>query len=1573
MPHESALPELLARQFQRVRHRLTGVSVASGVGLTLFVTGLVLAAGLMLDLTFDLPLWFRLFLLIGAGISLLASSIVGVIVPLFRKVQPEELAAIVETAHPGLNERLLSTIELSQARETGEDTGSPLMQEWLLEETISFAKQADFADAVDGKQAIRRCWLGGTVLLALLLPLVFATDAYAVLVSRFFNPWGNYERIQNLVLTVREADRVTARNEDVRIKVEPSWRFQESELPESVWLEWRSVGGDKQRRRLDWDQDENLFVGILNRIEQSFEYSVFGGGARTKTHFMQVVDRPEVVKFSSDVTPPPYTGEPAERQEAALGEIACVEQSQLEFQAAFNKPIVSAELLWLSPSRRQQERPRPVEALDDGTEIYKKSPFVLDEDRVAGRLSLKAELDGHSGQFAIRVVDEHGLTSPLDDVRQLTVLPDEAPLIQFADREQYAEARTGDVVEIPVVATDDFGLAAVELHYDLVRSPESIESLTLEVPRANLGMSGLQHLFKLDLTEYQLMPGMQVTFRARATDERPVPFPNETWTETRSIQIKSDAKPYGESTVSDQQHRTEQVMENLQFELEKQKNEAKRLQDEARQSSKDDEPWESQQELGDLNQKTQELQEQFEKLGALLEQQALFEHLGEQSLKIGEEQLQKAQQKVEQAQRSESQEREQSLGEAASELDKASKDLQKLQDEYHKMAMLQRDLLELNRLAANTERLAEHVDELMSQHQQMATQPEPIRPEQQQRWEQNHRNLFQEHQQLSQDLDNLLSRRPDLIDAARNNLKFELAQLAREAEKLARQQNELAEATRKNGEQSANEMVAIHKQQSQLNEETKKLASELNLPNHDDQQITANESSKQARESLEKGNRADAVAAHRRAEHELNDLAQTLENGLKLPQDPGEAAQTLADRQRDLIQGMKQIDPNASERERHEQLAKLGREQTALSLAAEQLPRADVINPSRDPAVNKTREAAQNFAQKNREAAQDRAQEAANLLQQTADILKRNSQLPQDPVEAVEKLAERQQQLADSLAKISPDAAEDERNKQLAELSPEQAAVQLGLEQLPAEGTLKTAKDQAVDKTRKATDSVRAKDTKAAAEQAKLAAEALRQFAEQMKQNPELAKTEKPDAPPFPGSELAQKARELAQRQGEMAKQLEATSATSQDALPTDERLAGLPSFPELMRAQEILADQASRLEQETKQNTPQSPDAQQRSREFAQQARQAAEAILRMDKDGAKTSLAEAAESAKQAATALNEASDNEVPPTLREFAEIAAAEQQRISEQMQQLAELQSTSQMQRELQQSLQEQTSTLTDQLTQRSTELRAPALDRQPRAEQAERAATKADEADQSMQQAIAQMANANQGRASEIGKQAAETLRQAAQEAKDSSEHHNPDNAPENTVPGEVGQQVAHASQFLEAAGEQLSQLGIPQQVAQSSEEGVPMDAGDEGPPPSSPEGDEPMGSGQSQGSGSPSEMLRQAAQSMRKAAGEAGMTASQQPGQQSGQNQADASAASASSDFGNEALAKLIELEASLGRMSERNWGELPGELQSELMESSSRRADGDYARLIRRYFQEISRARNPLLEESSQENREE
>jgi hypothetical protein len=45
------------------------------------------------------------------------------------------------------------------------------------------------------------------------------------------------------------------------------------------------------------------------------------------------------------------------------------------------------------------------------------------------------------------------------------------------------------------------------------------------------------------------------------------------------------------------------------------------------------------------------------------------------------------------------------------------------------------------------------------------------------------------------------------------------------------------------------------------------------------------------------------------------------------------------------------------------------------------------------------------------------------------------------------------------------------------------------------------------------------------------------------------------------------------------------------------------------------------------------------------------------------------------------------------------------------------------------------------------------------------------------------------------------------------------------------------------------------------------------------------------------------------------------------------------------------------------RNWGQLPGTLKSELLESTRRTTDGDYAKPTRRYFQDISKSRSPEI----------
>jgi hypothetical protein len=227
------LPDLLTSQFHRLHRRLAGISIAGGLGLTLFVTCSLLAIVLLMDVLLDLSISFRAGMLVLVPVVAFAMACWSMVRPWARRYSVAELAALVEASHPELHERLISTVEIAEQRSQHEPVGSELMQAWLLQQTVDFARVNDFSDVIDARRAIRRCWMGGMALFALLLPLVFASNAYAVLWTRFLNPWGNLERPQNLVLTIDNPDRTVGRGDDVLILAHPSWRFAEGTLPES--------------------------------------------------------------------------------------------------------------------------------------------------------------------------------------------------------------------------------------------------------------------------------------------------------------------------------------------------------------------------------------------------------------------------------------------------------------------------------------------------------------------------------------------------------------------------------------------------------------------------------------------------------------------------------------------------------------------------------------------------------------------------------------------------------------------------------------------------------------------------------------------------------------------------------------------------------------------------------------------------------------------------------------------------------------------------------------------------------------------------------------------------------------------------------------------------------------------------------------------------------------------------------------------------------------------------------------------------------------------------------------------
>jgi hypothetical protein len=88
------------------------------------------------------------------------------------------------------------------------------------------------------------------------------------------------------------------------------------------------------------------------------------------------------------------------------------------------------------------------------------------------------------------------------------------------------------------------------------------------------------------------------------------------------------------------------------------------------------------------------------------------------------------------------------------------------------------------------------------------------------------------------------------------------------------------------------------------------------------------------------------------------------------------------------------------------------------------------------------------------------------------------------------------------------------------------------------------------------------------------------------------------------------------------------------------------------------------------------------------------------------------------------------------------------------------------------------------------------------------------------------------------------------------------------------------------------------------------------------------------------------------------------QPGQQAQNQQAQpgqpgqAGSGEGSTGTGNQQTADLSPLDVQLKRHAAKNWGQLPGKLQTEILQSAQRKANGDYAKLIKLYFQEISKA---------------
>jgi hypothetical protein len=788
-----SLPSDLSKRLRQLELRMRKLALLRGTGMLALLLTAGISLSILIDLKWELSVGLRTGILTVVGLGAGWVTLRYIVWPCVAKVSQAELATIVEKSHPELVERLSSIVELNDPSIPEGHRGSALMRELLTQQTLTTTTSLAFSESVSNLRAIRTTVVGAVAVFLLMVPFLFSPKGYGLLWQRFFSPWGNFESGGNLYFEVENGNRVVARGSDVVINAKANWRQSAEERPETIWLNWSDSTGESDSRRMDFNKESETYVTTLPHVFDPFDFSISSGRARTQGFHVSVKEAPAVTSATLDVQPPAYTGMNALHHDGVIGEIPVFTNSGLTFRLLFNKPVEAAELVWaiennIALQKNNQRENQPQDAVHHPAVF-----FALSADRKSAELETTAKV---GGQILFLLTDEHGLHNQEEPRRVLVITADAAPLIQLAGSDQPRLAQPTDHVAVDMLATDDIGVTELELHYHILNGHQGM----LTVDAAELGGQTVSHQFDLDLSSLGLAEGDAVTYRIRAADERPVPGPNESWSVSRVLTISENAKSLNSIDVAELQTSMQKSLDAIREELKINRERVADLQKTAQNNLQLEKAFQRNDELPRLGQEQFQLAQRLERLSWDYAQHLLYQNLTEKMQEVSRKDLPEASQTIRQAASADAREKVAGLKQNENQLQQAEDKLKDVAGTFNELAELERDLLDLNRLAEEAEQLAQNLRDLENMLNN------PSKGETPQQKQDRERKIAQQQQALQQqkeELDDLLKRRPELVDAARQQQLKQLGELARRLLQLADPEELLAETLQEESQRPA--------------------------------------------------------------------------------------------------------------------------------------------------------------------------------------------------------------------------------------------------------------------------------------------------------------------------------------------------------------------------------------------------------------------------------------------------------------------------------------------------------------------------------------------------------------------------------------------------------------------------------------------------------------------------------------------------------------------------------------------------------------------------------------------------
>ena len=462
-----------------------------------------------------------------------------------RKIPSDEVAFLIEQRHPGLNNSLISSVQLTAAGRpagAGEDPkggaaaagGSASLIGALLARTAAAIGPIAPGDAVDWSRL--RGPLRAAGVLAALTLVVGGIEPSALSGSwrLLTHPIQSIPPRALLIETAPAAGRVLL-GRPVTLSARTAGRRTKT-LSVEIAPEgggggggWGGGGGPRvveMTRGPDGPKGEGRFTHRAGPVRASFTYRAFVGGDSSEPKRLEAVPPPAVGEMEVTYTYPRYARLKREVRKGT-GYVRALKGTEITLSLKTNKPVESGRLVFQSGAEVPLDRTDP------------RNP--------KGRFIVMAK-----DSYRIVLRDRWGFENP-DPVRYaVDVAPDRIPAVELLSPKGGLTVNGGETLALSYLARDDFGLEDIRLVVDIAAGGRSggkrsgsaggrREFLVSKIGGAKRWESGR---YEWDLRDLGLAPGAVVTARLVVRDNDAISGSKEGFSKPLRIRVRSPGEEH---------------------------------------------------------------------------------------------------------------------------------------------------------------------------------------------------------------------------------------------------------------------------------------------------------------------------------------------------------------------------------------------------------------------------------------------------------------------------------------------------------------------------------------------------------------------------------------------------------------------------------------------------------------------------------------------------------------------------------------------------------------------------------------------------------------------------------------------------------------------------------------------------------------------------------------------------------------------------------------------------------------------------------------------------------------------